>query len=134
MLDLNLKQQRIFIVGNGSLFDEGLAKLVRFNTTLRVSHIVYSNEAALLNLIERDQPEIVLLCETGALDTDQILDLISINVLIIGLCIFVVRLSSFTVDAYEFPISLAERQPFQQRTIAVRTGDDLINILKGNIR
>ena len=129
MLDSISTQQSIFIVGNGSLFDDGLAKIVRFSTTLRVSHIIYSNEAALLNLIKREQPDMILLTELGVLDIDQILDSISINTLIIGLCIFVVHLGNFTIDAYERPGAVAERQPFQRRTITIRAGNDLISIL-----
>lgn len=129
MLDSISIQHRIFIVGDGSLFDEGLAKMVRFSTSLRVSHIVYSNEVAFLNLIKRDQPDMILLCESGALDTEQILDSISINVLMIGLCIFVVHLGNYTIDAYERPSLVAERQLFQRRTIDVRAGNDLISIL-----
>jgi len=123
-------QKRVFCVGDGSLFDEGLAKMVKFITTLRVSHIVYSNEVVLLNRIKRDQPDMILLCESGALDTEQILNSISINVLMIGLCIFVVHLSNFTIDAYERPDAIAATQSFQRRTIVAKTGNDLINILK----
>jgi hypothetical protein len=129
MLDLKSSPQRIFIVGNGSLFDEGLAKIVRFSTTLRVSHIVYSNEIELLRLIERKQPDMILLSESGTLDIEQILDAITINTLIIGLCIFVVHLGDYTIDAYERPGIVAERQPFQRRTFTVGAGNDLISIL-----
>jgi hypothetical protein len=129
MLDSTSIQKRVFIVGDGSLFDEGLTKLVRYGTTLRVSHVVYSNEIAFLNMIKRDQPDMILLCESGALDTEQILDAISINVLMIGLCIFVVHLSNFTIDAYERPDAIAETQSFQRRTIVAKTGNDLISIL-----
>ena len=122
-------QQRIFIVGNGSLFDEGLAKIVRFSTTLRVSHIVFSNEDVLLNLIERKQPDMILLSESGGLDIEQILEAITVNTLIIGLCIFVVHLGNFTMDAYERPDTAVERLPFQRRTVTIRARNDLINIL-----
>jgi len=129
MQESNSMPQRIFIIGNGTLFDQGLAKMVRFNTTLQVSHIVYSNEVALLKLIKRGQPDLILLCESGVLDTEQILDSISINTLMIGLCIFVVHLGSYTIDAYERPNIVAERRLFRRRTIPVRAGNDLISIL-----
>ena len=111
------------------MFDEGLVRLVRGTTTLQVSHIVFSNETTLLNIIKRDQPDMILLSESAVLDTERLLDSISLNVLMIGLCIFVVHLSSFTVDAYERPDALAETQSFQRRTIVVKTGNDLISIL-----
>ena len=129
MLDLKSSPRRIFIVGDGSLFDEGLAKMVRFSTTLLVSHIVFSNEDVLLNLIERKQPDMILLSESGGLDIEQILESITINTLIIGLCIFVVHLGNFKLDAYERPGTVAERLPFQRRTITIRARNDLINIL-----
>jgi hypothetical protein len=102
---------------------------VQFSTTLQVSHIVYSNEMALLKLIKRDQPDMILLTESGVQDIEQILDSIFINTLIIGLCIFVVHLGNYTIDAYERPGTVAERLPFQRRTITIRAKYDLINIL-----
>ena len=129
MLELKSAQRRIFMVGDGSLFDDGLAKMVRFSTNLRVSHIVYSNELVLLNLIEHEQPNMILLSESGGLDIEQILEAITVNTLIIGLCIFVVHLGNFTMDAYERPDTAVERVPFQRRTITIRARNDLINIL-----
>jgi hypothetical protein len=116
------------------LFDEGLARLVRFDTNLQVSHIIYSNEDALLNMIKHEHPDMILLSESSSLDTEQLLESISVNALLIGLCIFVVHLSSFTIDAYERSGAIGETQPIHRRTLPVRTGSDLIDILKENIR
>jgi hypothetical protein len=57
----------------------------------------------------------ILLSKSGVLDTERLLDSISLNVLMIGLCIFVVYLSSFTVNVYERLDALAETQSFQRR-------------------
>lgn len=134
MLDSTLIQKQVFIVGDGSLFDEGLARLLTRAASLTVSHVVYSDEIAFLNSIKRHQPEAILLCESGTLDTEQILDAISTDPLLIGLCILVVRLSDPVIDIYKRPTLKAGKISYRPRSIIARTSNDLVDILSENIR
>lgn len=131
-LDLNMPQKRVFIVGNGSLFDEGITELLARGTSLRVSHMVYSDDIAFLNIIKMDQPDVILVCESDTLDTERILDSISIDPIMIGLCIFVVRLSNPVIDVYERPILNEGKISYRPRSIIPRTANDLIDILREN--
>jgi hypothetical protein len=46
MLQSNFVQQRVFIVGDGSLFDEGITHLLTHETNFLVSHATYSDDLA----------------------------------------------------------------------------------------
>ena len=122
--------QRIFIVGHGSLFDEGVTNLLTQDTSLKVSHIVYSDAVSFSNMIQRDRPDVLLVCKSDLPDKDQILDSVITDSLMIGLCIFVVHLDDSAIDIYERPGTIADPLPYRRRTIIAKSGKQLINILK----
>jgi len=134
MPDSNLTQQRVVIVGEGSLFDDGITQLLTQRTNLLISHTIFSDKVAFLNIIKRDQPNVILMCESDALDTEQVIDSISIDPIVIGLCIFVVHLGNSVIDVYERPILHAGKMPYRPHSIIARTANDLINILREYIR
>jgi len=134
MLDSNLPQQHIVIVGDGSLFDDGITTLLAQRTNLLISHTIFSDEVAFLNMIKRDQPSVIMMCESHWLDTEQVIDSILIDPVLIGLCIFVVRLGNPMIDIYERSTLKAGRVSSRPRSIIVRTANDFIDILSENIR
>jgi hypothetical protein len=130
MPNSNLSHQRVIIVGEGFLFDDAITQLLRKRTDLLISHTIFSDEVAFLNVIKRDQPNLILMCESGSLGAKQIIDSISIDPIAIGLYIFVIRLSNPMIDVYERPILIAGRIFYRQRSIAASTVNDFISILK----
>ena len=70
--------QRVLIVGNGTLFDEGLNSLLaRDKTHLEVSNIVYLNDSDFLEHFLRQRPGIVVLFEDGPLSVSRVFELVS---------------------------------------------------------
>lgn len=134
MPDSYLPQQRVVIVGDGSLFDDGLTKLLAQRTNLLISHTIFSDQVAFLNIIKRDQPSVILMCESHWLGTEQVIDSILIDPVLIGLCIFVVHLGNPMIDIYERSTLKAGRLSDRPRSIIVRTTNDFIDILSENIR
>ena len=134
MPDSNLTQKRVVIVGDGSLFDVGITKLLTQRTNLLVSHTIFFDDIAFLNAIKRDQPNMILMCESVSLEPEDVIASISIDPIVIGLCIFVVRLSSPIIDVYERPILNAGKISHRPRSIIARTTNDLIEILRESIR
>jgi len=131
VLHSNFTQQHVFVVGDGSLFDEGVMSLLTPETDLLVSHVTYSDDAVFLNIISsRDQPDVILVCESGSLDTPRILGLVSSHPVMKELPIVVVRLDNSVVDVYESPISVAGKMACEPQRIIARTGDDLIDTLR----
>jgi len=121
---------RVSIVGYGSLFDEGVTNLLTQDNSLKVSHIVYSDAVAFSNMLQRNQPDVLLVCGSDLLDMNEILDSVITDSLMIGLCIFVLHLGDSAIDFYEYPGTIANPLPYRRRTIIAKTGKQLINILK----
>ena len=135
MLDLNSTQQRIFIVGDGSLFDSGITQLVTHGTDQHVSHAVYSDPPTFMDLIQWDAwPETILVNESGLLEADHILGLVSSQIVsaepvIVGTRIIVVRINVNTIDVYTRPIFVAGKMFSKPRQLSIRTSADLLNVV-----
>lgn len=134
MPDSNSTQKRAVIVGDGSLFDDGITILLTQRTNLLISHTIFFDGIAFLNVIKRDQPNMILICESDSLEPENVIASISIDPIVIGLCIFVVRLSNPMIDVYERPILHAGKISHRPRSVIARTSNDLIEILRENIR
>ena len=133
MLDSNPTPADILIIGEGSLFDEGIAALLQRSTSLAVSHVVYSDEPAFMNVVQQAEPDVILVCQSGSLNPKHILDSISISPLMLGLCIFVLRLSSPVVDIYKQPMQDTGKTFHRPQNVLAWNANDLINILSENI-
>ena len=129
MLDSN-STQRVLIVGNGSLFDHGIANMLTYEPNLLVLHAIYSDEIPFPNVIKRAQPDVILLCESDGLDTEEILTSVSTEPSLLGMWIIVINLNNLEIDAYERSGSIAEQRLFRRQTIVAKTQGDLINMLK----
>lgn len=133
MPDLNATHKHVFIVGNGSLFDEGIAELLTRDSHLMVSHIIYPEDGTFLEVIKRGQPDAILICEADTLEVEEIIDSISIDPIAIGLCILAVRLSSPVIEVYEKPILNAGKISYEPRSIIASTPNDLIHMLNERV-
>lgn len=135
MLDWKSAQQRVFIVGDGSLFDSGITQLVTRGTDLQVSHAVYSDPPTFLDLSQWDEwPETILVNESGLLEADHILGLVSAQMVssepvIVGTRIIVVRISVNLIDIYTHPISVAGKIFSKPHRIHIQTSADLLNVI-----
>lgn len=134
MPNSDLSQQRVVIVGAGSMFDDAITQLLRERTDLLISHTIFSDQVAFLNIIERDQPNLILMCESGSLDTERVIDSISIHPIVMAICIFVLHLSKPVIDVYEKPTLRAGRISYSQRSITAKTANDLISIVRESVR
>ena len=72
MLTSNFTQQSVFIVGEGSLLDDGVTQLLTTKTNSLVSRAIHSDEFS----IKSNQSNVILICESGSMDVTHILDLI----------------------------------------------------------
>jgi len=130
-LDSIYTQPHVLVVGDGSLFHESVTFLLATHgTNLFVSQAIYSNEQDVLNMIKRDQPDVILVSESRELDTARILDLVSSDPVAMRLPIVVARLSANEIDVYERPSLSAGEMSAKPERIIARTADDLLNVLR----
>ena len=131
MLESNFNQKQILIVGDGSIFDEGVTRLLTQATNLLVSHPIYSDDLAFLNIIKMDnRPDVILVCEFSSLDTAHILNSVSSHPTVMGLPFVVVRNSDTVIDVYARPIIVAGKMSSKPRQIIVTKVDDLLNVVR----
>jgi len=121
-------QQDVLIIGEGALFDEGITEFLMRGTSLAVSHVDYSDEIAFVDMITWGQPDVILICQSDTLDTEQVLNSISLCPVKAGLSIFVVRLSNPMIDMYKIPDT--GKISDMRRSILAETSSDFINILQ----
>ena len=132
MSDSNFTQQHVFIVGEASLFDEGVTNLLAQQTDLLLSHVNFSDERVFLDTVKQELPDVIVVCEFGSLDAARILDLVSSQALLMRLLlvvIIVIRLQNNVIDVYERPKIVAGKINFKPRRIIAQTENDLLNIV-----
>ena len=132
MLNSNFTQQHVFIVGEDSLFDEGITHLLAQQTDLLVSRGKFSDERVFLDTVKQELPDVILICESGSLDAARILDLVLSQAMLMRLLlvvIVVIRLHNNVIDVYERPKIVAGKINFKPRRILAETENDLLNIV-----
>lgn len=122
-------QPRVFIVGDGFLLDQGVTHMLTHETDLLISHALYSDDFAFLNVNTQDQPDMILVNESGLLNVEHILEFISSHPIVKGLLIIVVRLWNSVIDVYESPIFVAGKVSWSSRRITANTINDLLNVV-----
>ena len=135
MLNQNLPSQRIIIVGDGSMFEEGLSRLLTFNTDLQVSGSGYKDDSSFLEDFTQSQPDVIVLNASSSIDSVHMLELLYSIPLLVSLCIIIVRLGNNMVDVYEIPknqISAGIIRERRQFTITKR--DDLLAVMRGTFQ
>ena len=119
--------QRVIIVGDGSLFDEGIAKMLTNRTHLLLSRAICSNDFISLDNINSDQLDVILICESDLLEAAHIFDLVLSHPMAKGLRIVVIRLRNNVIDVYPRKTFVAGKISAKPRRITARTCDDLVS-------
>lgn len=126
MLNSNFTH-RVMIVGGGSLFDDGIAKMLTERSDLLLSRAIYSGDFSFLDNIKSDQPDVILVCESGSLEAARIFDQVSSHPMLAGLCIIIIKLRNNVIDVYPRAAFVAGKISSKPRKINARTSDDLVS-------
>ncbi len=89
------------VIGDGSLFDEGLRHLLADKTSLKVSTAAYSTDSAFLQQFQEQRPEVVVLFEGGPLSVKRVFDLVGDMPGLTILRVIIVMVESSTIEIYE---------------------------------
>lgn len=93
--------RRVLIVGNGSLFDEGLSHLLLERASLEVTRITFKSAADFLQHFLRLRPEVVVLFQGGPLGVSRVFELLKDTPDIAALRLITVMAESSTVELYQ---------------------------------
>jgi DNA-binding NarL/FixJ family response regulator len=117
----SLSARRVFIVGNDSLFEEGITKLLAYGTDLSVSGMKYTDDQSLLNAVAQHRPDVIVVNESMPFDAAHILGLIFSAPTITALYVIIIRLGSNMVDVHEMP-----------KRLTVTKRDEFVAVVQGN--
>ncbi len=124
MLHSNLSTKRAFIVGDGSLFEEGVTNLLTLGTDILVSRAKYTDDLALLDAVSQSRPDVILLNESSTyINPTHILDLLFATPSLSALCIIIIRLGNSMIDVYEMP-----------KRFAITKRDELVAVVLGDFK
>lgn len=125
MFPSNLSTHRIFILG-ASIFEEGIAHLLKIGTDLQVLGTKYTNDIAFLEDITQSQPDVILLNESSPLNSGRMLDLLFSIPVLTQRRVIIVRLNNNVIDVYDFPYHALLRRLYNRRQFIVTKQDDLV--------
>lgn len=125
MFPSNLSTHRIFILGV-SIFEEGIAHLLKIGTDLQVLGTKYTNDIAFLEDITQSQPDVILLNESTPLNSGRMLDLLFSIPVLTQRRVIIVRLNNNVIDVYDFPYHALLRRLYKRRQFIVTKQDDLV--------
>ena len=135
MFHSNLPFRRVFILGDNSLFEEGMTHMLRLGTGLHVSNVKYINDLTFLEMVVQNKPDVIVLDEAKSIDAAHILELLFSTPALVSLCIIIVRLGNNMIDVYKIPKNqrivgnIHERRQF---TITKR--DDFLAVVQGTFQ
>ena len=130
MPNSDLSTQRVLVFGD-SIFEEGVANLLKDGADLHVSSAKYTDDLAFLAEIAEKRPDVLMLHESTPKNTVRILKLLFSIPALAGLRVIVIRLSDNMVDVYEMPKRVAARNEYKRKQINVTKPDKLMKVVRG---
>ena len=103
MLQSPFLPQCVYILGNGSMLDEGVTHVLSSRTKLRVWGRQYQDDTTFLKDVSLARPDVILVNEMDSSDSIRILKLLSAVPSFIGMRVIFLRLCNNMIDVYEMP-------------------------------
>ena len=122
---------KIFVLGDGSLLDEGIGNMLKLHPQLDVTRIPYIDDARLHDLAYLEHPYTILINEFDALDIVHITSLIFSVPSAFFRRVIVVRGRNSRLDVYDGPTTQAPAVVGQRKSVVVKTKEEFINLALG---
>jgi hypothetical protein len=117
---------KIFVLGNGSLLDEGIGNMLSLHSQLSVTRILYTDEHTLYDLVNFEHPYVVFINEFDKLDMERIIRLIFFVPSAFVRRVIVVHLDDSKLDVYNRSTTNVPVTAYRRKSIAVHTKDEFI--------
>ena len=111
--------QRILVVNRGSLFDEGIFRLISSKSNLDVSTIDFEGEDVFMNDIVSRCPEVLVMGQSGSVKLEKLYKLLTSNPALSKLRMIIIHSNDNSVDI------------FSQEKYNSIPGDDFIELVRG---
>lgn len=122
----------VYVLGDGMLFDEIIANMLRSDTRLRVIRGPYVEDAAFLTLVCLCQPDLILLNELDLLRCERIRTVLLQISPAADLRVIVIRPDNNFVHIFDWGASQASRRTGATLTFKRITGwDEMLDLIGG---
>ena len=119
---------KIFVLGNGSLLDEGISDMLIPHSQLNVTRITYTDDRTLYDLVNFEHPYAVFISEFDTLDLERVVSLIFSVPSSCVRGVIVVHDENSELDVYYRPATDAPVTTYRRKSIVVNTKEDFINL------
>ena len=130
MLQTQPITQRVFIVGDNTLFEECIQHLLAHGTGLQVTSIKYTDELTLLDRIAIYRPQAIILNESSLLVPVSFIELLFATYLAIAIRLIIVRDTDCVMDVYDISDQMKVRKPCKPQQFMLSTQNDLLTVIK----
>jgi hypothetical protein len=120
---------KVFVLGNGSLLDEGISNMLILHSQLNVIRIVYTDGGTLYDLVEVEHPCAIFVNEFDELDTKYVIRLIFSVPSVFVRCVIIFQIENSKLDVYARPANPALAMMYRRKSVVVSTKDDFINFV-----
>ena len=122
ILDPDSPLRRVLLVGNGSLFDNGIFDLLKYRPNLTITHTRHQDDISTVKEVIRYRPDVVVLVVSRFMNSEYIVDrLMLVNTF--KLRLIVLSLDSIEIEIYERGDSQDE---IKSTSIPIRNMDDFL--------
>jgi len=119
---------RIFVLGNGSLLDEGITNMLALHSQLRVTRFSYTDDNTLYDLVNFEHPITIFINEFNALDIGHVIGLIFSVPSAFVRCVIVVHAENSMLDVYYRPATHVPVTMYRRKSVMVDTKEEFINL------
>jgi hypothetical protein len=119
---------RIFVLGNGSLLDEGIGNLLVPHPQLSVTRILYTDDHTLYDLVNSEHPYAIFINEFDGLDIGRLIRLIFATPSSFVRCVIVAHAEKNKFDVYDRPTMPALAMMYRRKSVVVDTIEELIDL------
>jgi hypothetical protein len=127
MLHRDPSPVKIFVLGNGTLLDEGISNLLIPHSQLSVTRILYIDDNTLYDLLNFEHPYAIFINKFDTLDIQRVIRLIFSVPLAFVRCVIVVHVENSKLDVY-MPTTYAPVTTYRRKSIVVNTKEEFINL------
>jgi len=111
----------VLIVGDQTLFEEGISKVLSNDPDLSITCASYTDDVSFLELINRTKPDVIMLNESSSLDLLHILEFLLFYPILENISVIVFRLESNVVDVIDLPRRVQVKKSADFKSLIMET-------------
>ena len=119
---------KIYVLGSGSLLDEGITNMLNLQPQLNVTKIPYIDDARLHDLANLEHPYTILINEFDVRDITRIVILLFSAPSAFARRVIVVRDRNSKLDVYDKPMAHVPTANYQRKSVVVKTKQEFIDL------